>query len=136
MMSHVLHPALSTGNSRKYVLGMEGGNKFLFEYQVTAIGGSPTITFTAEGMPGPNDDPTVAGSWLVLSMVTPDATVAAAKASTPNVFVMTTVSKQYRYVTLGSASDPQEARFFTGFAINATANTNVTYTTSIHRVDV
>lgn len=126
MDSHILHPAGSTGNSRAYVRGLHAAEKFAIDFEVTAVGATPTITWNVQGLI-PGGDPTVAAHWQTLALVTPDATVAASNAG----IVATTVSRVWRFV----AGVNFENRFFDGIAVNTTANTNVTYKSTLHRQD-
>jgi hypothetical protein len=86
------------------------GGRVGIEFQVEAIGATPTLTFAVEGsLDGIN--------WVTLDTVSPDATVAASNAP----ITVTTVSKTWRYL------DGLGLRFFSALRINVTANTNVTY---------
>jgi hypothetical protein len=119
--SHDLHVKGSTGNSRGSVAGLEnvlsGNVKALIEFEVEAIGATPTVSFTIQGsLDGTN--------FFDIAYVDPDSTVAASKTAK----VVTTVGKTFVFV------DGLDKRFYKRIAVNTTANTNVTFSSRLHLV--
>lgn len=124
MLTYQLHATGSTGNSRAFISNLSDARRIEIELDVTAVGATPTITFTVQGLV-PEGDTSVAADWIPLSLVQSDASVATSNAA----IVMTTVSKQRRFV------DGLDKRYFSAIAVESTANTNVTYQTKLKRVD-
>ena len=116
--------ATVTGTGRHYVRNLEDATRIAVHHEVTAVGATPTMTFTIQGCPA-GLDPTVSANWIDIAYVTGDATVAVAKTA----ITVTTVSNTVRYI------DGLDKRFFHAIGINVTANTNVTYRTKLLRAD-
>lgn len=126
MQSFELFKTGSVGNGRAYALNQFSANKVAIEFEVEAVGATPTVTFNIQGL-APGGDPTDANHWSNLAMVQADSTVAAS----PTGVTVTAVGKTFRWVA-GEAFDD---RFFDGLAINITANTNITFRSALHRQD-
>jgi hypothetical protein len=109
----------STGTGVAYAPvggGLERLNRLAIEVEVEAVGATPTMTYTIEGL---MPDGT---TWATLALVQADSTAAAATAGV----TVTTVSKTFRYVA------GLDFRFVRGLRINVSANTNVTFSARAH----
>lgn len=124
MLTYDVHTKGTTGTGRQYIDGLSEATRLEVEFEVEAVGGTPTVTFQIEGLL-PNTDPTVAANWVKLAYVTEDATVATSSAA----ITKTAVGKSRYYV------DGLDKRFFRAYAVNVTANTNVTYSSRLNRQD-
>lgn len=126
MLTYELAPKLSTGTGRSTVKHVEGWRTVAIEFEVEAIGATPTVTFTVQGQldrtPPKLDDDPASPLWENLAYVRSDATTAASSAAQ----VITTVSKTILWV------EGLEKRSFRSLAINVTANTNVTFSARMH----
>lgn len=109
----------STGTFTPATNGFAGAKRVGFIVNITAIGGTPTITYKFQGSPDGGL------TWYDLATVKPDATVASSNAA----ITATTVSQEVRYV------DGLDKRFFDGYRINVSANTNVTFNAKLIRDD-
>lgn len=111
-----VHAKGSTGNSSAVVQHADGlGDRILVEFEVEAVGGTPTITWQIEGS---NDGST----WTAVSLLQADASVATTNAA----IVATTVSKVWRYI------DGLDKRWFSQLRVRTTLNTNVTYSSRFY----
>lgn len=106
-----LAPKLSTGVARFSAAGLSSARRVFVRVEVTAIGATPTMTYTIQG----SNDGGV--TWTDIQYVSPDSSVAASKAAV----VVTTVSVAQYFI------DGLDKRFFDQYAINVSANTNVTF---------
>jgi hypothetical protein len=111
-----LAPVGSTGNGLFKALGFSRASRIAVEFQVEAVGATPTVTIGLKGLM-PGGDPAVASDWVVLGMQQMDSSVA--DNNTP--FALTAVGRTVRFV--GGI----DSRFFEGIAVDVTANTNVTF---------
>jgi hypothetical protein len=89
---------------------------------VEAIGATPTLTYTIQGLKA-GGDPTVAADWADIAYVDGDATVASSKAG---IVVTTQVGRTVKFL------DGMDLRFFEAVAVNVSANTNVTYRANVY----
>lgn len=105
-----LAPKLQTGTGRFSAAGLSAVRKLMVLVSVTAIGATPTMTYTIQG----SNDGT---NWADLELVVADSATAASKAAV----TVTTVSVAQYFV------DGLDKRFFDQYAMNVTANTNVTF---------
>lgn len=123
-MQHIeIAPKGSTAIQRYVARNFEEAGRVAIEFQVEAVGATPTITFNIQGL-RPNGDPSVAADWTNLATLTGDSTVAASNAA----IVTTTVGFTTRYI------DGLAERFYSAYAINVTANTNVTFSARAYMV--
>lgn len=113
-----LAPKLSTGVARFSAGGLSSARRAYVRLEVTAIGATPTMTYTIQGS---NDDGL---TWSDIQYVTKDSSVAASKAAV----VVTTVSVAEFFI------DGLDKRFFDKYAVNVSANTNVTFKADIYFV--
>lgn len=106
-----LAPSGSVGTGRKSAsLGGAATTRVGIEFEVEAVGATPTVTFTVQGSyDGVN--------WSDMQYVRLDSSVAASKAGV----VRTAVGKEHLFV------DGLDKRFVRFVAVNVTANTNVTF---------
>jgi hypothetical protein len=118
-----LAPAGSTGTGRKSAPGVSHAPRMAIEVAVEAVGGTPTMTFTLQGLL-PGGVIATATDWIDLAYLDGDATVATSKAA----IVVTAVGRTVKYL------DGLDLRFFDAVAINITANTNVTFHASVYPV--
>jgi len=105
----------STGTGTTYTPltgGLERCNRVGLEFEVEAVGATPTITFTIEALMA---DLT---TWGPLAFVTSDSSVAASNAA---IGPLTATGKTFRYVA------GLDYRFIRGLRVNVSANTNVTF---------
>lgn len=119
MVTHILAAKGSTGTGTNFS-PLTGGagrlNRWAIEFEVEAVGATPTATFTVEGlMPD-------GVTWAPVALVQADSTVAASSAG----ITVTTVGKTFRYVA------GLDYRFVNGLRINVSANTNVTFSARAH----
>lgn len=121
MLSFPVHVAGTTGTGRSYIAQTGDFTRAYVEFEVTAVGATPTVTFQVEGLM-PGSDPTVAANWIKLSLLQADASVATSNAA----IVTTTVGKTQRYV------DGLTQRSFDAIAVSVTANTNVTFKSTLY----
>jgi hypothetical protein len=113
-----LAPKLSTAVQRYSAGGLSSARRAYVRLEVTAIGATPSMTYTIQGS---NDD---GATWADLEYVTPDSAVAVSKAAV----VVTTVSVAQYFI------DGLDKRFFDKYAINVSANLNVTFKADIYFV--
>lgn len=114
----LLAPAGSTGTGRFAAGGVSGAQRLAVVFDVTAVGSTPTITFTVQGsMDGTN--------WTSLAVAQMDSSVAVSNAG----ITATTVSQIVRFV------DGLDKRFYDQIAVNVTANTNVTFKAKAYMQD-
>jgi hypothetical protein len=111
-----LAPTKSAGTGRKYAMGFARVPLIAVEFVIEAVGSTPTVTFTIQGLQA-GGEPGTATDWSDTGYVTPDSTVAASKAA----IVKTAIGRYVYYV------DGLDKRFYDGIAVNISANTNVTY---------
>jgi hypothetical protein len=106
-----LAPAGSTGNNTHSAVGIsEGAERFAVQFVVEAVGGTPTVTWKAQGsMDGSN--------WYDVFYVTDASDTGAASTRTA-----TAVGAQTEFLDLAGGS-----RFYNQFRIVTSSNTNVTY---------
>lgn len=120
MLAHDLHTKGTTGNQFAKIQRCADFSRAAVEIEVEAVGGTPTATFTVKGLPVGMVD--IAANYIPLALDQADATVASSNAP----IVLTTVGKTRRFIA-GLVS-----RSFDAFAIDVTANTNVTYSTRLY----
>jgi len=123
---HVLHPAGSTGNSRASIKGVHGAQRAAVLFDITAVGGTPTISWRMEGLP-PGGDATVTAEWQPVGMLTASGVTAVSEA----LVVATTVSRAWRYLDFAA-----DLRFYDALCIITSANTNVTYNSKLFLLGV
>lgn len=101
----------STGNGTGVLNNADGlGGRVAVEFQVEAVGATPTITWQVEGsLDGTN--------WGPVDLLQMDATVAGSNAA----ITTTTVGKVQRFIDGGTL------RFYSNLRVRTTLNTNVTY---------
>lgn len=110
-------PAASTGNnSHAAVNPHPGSGKIALEFNVEAVGATPTVTYAVQGTmvdsPGAND-------WVPVAIIPSDSDVAAANR------VVTAVGRTYSFISQA------QVRFFKKIRVVTSANTNVTYSAQI-----
>jgi hypothetical protein len=91
--------------------GLERVARIGIEFEVEAIGATPTITFTIEGLMADGV------TWATLALVQADSTQAASVAG----ITTAVVGKTFRFV------DGLDKRYVRGLRVNVSANTNVTF---------
>jgi hypothetical protein len=111
----------STGTGLKSAQNLEFATVMAVEFQVEAVGGTPTVTYTVKGCP-PGKDPNTAGNYVALAYVTENAGTASSSAA----FTTTAVGRNVVFI------DGLDRRFFIAIAVDVTANTNVTYSARVH----
>lgn len=111
-----LAPKGSTGTGRKYAHGFFGAALIAVEFVVEAVGATPAITYTIQGLK-PGGDAATASDWADIAYVDGDSLVAAAKTG----ITLTATGRTVKYV------DGLDKRFFEAIAVNVSANTNVTF---------
>lgn len=107
----------TTGTGRFSAAGLASARRLFLRFEVEAVGATPTVTFTVQGS---NDGV----NWTDIQYVTPDSSVAASKAGV----VITTVSATALFL------DGLDKRFFDQYAVNVSANTNVTFNANVYFV--
>lgn len=112
-----LAAAGSTGTGRfSAAHGFDYSEKIGVEFVVEAIGATPTLSFTIQGLKL-GGDATVATDWVDIEYVDIDSATAVSKAA----IVVTTTGRTVKFV------DGLDKRVFDGIAVNVSANTNVTF---------
>lgn len=114
--SVTLAAPLSTGNATHPSTRLDANETVAFEFEITAVGGTPTVTFKYQGsLDGTN--------WYDIAYVT-DATDTVAVATR----VVTAIGTSVQFL-----SNPV-ARRYKFYRCVTTANTNVTYTARAYRI--
>lgn len=125
LLTYPIHLTGTTGVAgRTAIRNLADLTRGEIEFVVEAVGATPTVTFQVEGLV-PGGNPATATDWIVLALLTGDSTVAAS--ATP--VTVTTVGSTRRYL------DGLDKRFYDAFAVNVTANTNVTFRSTLNRAD-
>lgn len=110
----------ATGTGRVSEAGCETIQRALIEFNVTAVGGGPAISWKVQG--------SLDGSiWEDLSYVVADAGTAAASAA---ITTPITVTKKWVWI------NGLDSRFWKYIGVNVASNTNVTYTVTLWRQDL
>lgn len=113
-----LAPKGSVGTGLFKASGFEHADKILVEFQVEAIGATPTLTFTIQGsVDGVN--------FSDVEYLDLDSATAVSKAG----IVVTTASLTRKYL------DGLAQRFVSHVGVNVSANTNVTFSARAYKVD-
>jgi hypothetical protein len=121
-VSHFEHKAVvlaatgSIGTGRKSAHGFDPAPAIAVEFVVEAVGATPTLTFTIQGLK-PGGSEAVETDWADVAYVDGDSTVAASKLG----IVVTVVGRTVKYI------DGLDKRFFDTVAVNVSSNTNVTF---------
>jgi hypothetical protein len=128
MLTYEINPTGSTGTDTSppanFIRNLHDAKRLEVEFEVTAVGATPTVTWNAVGLV-PDGDPTVAADWITLALLQADSTVAASVAGVTR----TAVGKDRRYI------DGLDKRFYDAIGIIITANTNVTFRSKLKRQD-
>lgn len=121
MLSFDLAKKGSTGTGTAFspvTGGLERVGRIAVEFEVEAVGATPTATFTVEGL---MPDGT---TWVTVALVQADSTQAASSTGV----TVTAVGKTFRFVS------GVDFRFVRGLRINVSANTNVTFSARAHAI--
>lgn len=110
-----------TATGRFSAVGLKRAALVAIEIVAEVVGGTPALTFTIQGLK-PGGDPATAGDWNDLNVVVADTTTASTK--TPSIAM--SVGRTVFYV------EGLDKRFFDGFALNVTADTNVTFRSNLY----
>jgi hypothetical protein len=124
ILSHDIAPKGSTGNGTFVIRNLWDVKRAEVEFEVEAVGATPTVTFAIEGLV-PGGTPATAADWVVLAVIQADSTVAASNAA----ITVTALGKTRRWI------DGLDKRMFDAFRVNVTANTNVTYSARLKTSD-
>lgn len=119
VLSYTLHAKGTTGNSLAKINNTADFTRAALELEVEAVGATPTITFTVKGLPVGMLD--IAANYVAVALDQADATVASSSAA----IVVTAVGKTRRFIAGLST------RSFDAIAVDASANTNITYSTRL-----
>lgn len=110
-----LAPVGSTGNNTHAGQSLPGDMVSLaLEFEITAVGGTPTVTFKFQGSLDDSDTPDASSDWFDLMVLPSDADVAVATATK-------TAVGAYTYFLANARLAIRKVRVVTS------ANTNVTY---------
>lgn len=121
MLSFTLHAKGTTGNGRQYIAQTADMSRAFLEFEVEAVGATPTVTFQVEGLV-PGGNPATAADWFLVALSQADATIAISNAP----IVVTAVGKTRRFIA------GLDVRAFDALAITTSANTNVTYSSRLY----
>src|SRR5690242_12136489 len=127
-----LAPKGSTGTGTFVANGLADANVVAVEFEVEAVGSTPTVTFQVEGAlhraagKADTDVADASDQWDKVALVTADSTVAATSAA-----VTKTGTGKYIYFVAGL-----DLRAFRKIRLNVSANTNVTFSARLHLNDV
>lgn len=124
MITVTLTPVGTTGTGLKTARNFEDATRMAIEFDVEAVGATPSVTYQIKGCP-PGKDATVAGNYVKIAYVTEDSTIAVSTAD----LVLTAAGEKVVYL------DGLASRFFSALAVDVTANTNITYSARVHRAD-
>ena len=128
-ISEDLAPKGTTGNNDHYAHGLDNAQVIAIEFQVEAVGGTPTVTFQVQGAldraagAADTDLADASNQWDNVALITPDASVAASSSA----ITVTSAGKTIRYVA------GLDLRAYRKIRLHVTANTNVTYSARLHR---